>query len=290
MSKLIDLTGKHINRWTILYKTISEDNITRWASKCNCGNIRFVTSQKIRTNGSKSCGCLKIELNNKIKSTPAERKLKRKLASMIKDKTPERKKQKNKAQLKYQISDKAALAQFRLWARKKNKTIYITDEQYVEFRKNSCHNCEKIPERTGVCFMLFNPRGLITLENMNPTCGICKLIKPKNDFSYIKFSCSTLRRYWKKTPMASIARQKARKAIGRYECNKCKNLFSDKDGQLDHINPVVEPLIGFVDLNTFASRLFCDESNLQFLCTGCHSEKTQVENKVRRAYKKENKK
>ena len=66
-----------------------------------------------------------------------------------------------------------------------------------------------------------------------------------------------------------------------YKCNKCKKAFTAKNIQVDHINPVVDPVVGFVDWEVFIKRLFCDKKNLQILCLVCHKKKTEVE-KIKR--------
>ena len=62
-----------------------------------------------------------------------------------------------------------------------------------------------------------------------------------------------------------------------YRCSSCSTSFPSKEVQVDHIEPVVDPIIGFVDWNTFIERLFCDKENLQVLCKKCHKEKTKLE-------------
>lgn len=50
---------------------------------------------------------------------------------------------------------------------------------------------------------------------------------------------------------------------------------------MDHIEPVVDPLEGRRDWNTYIERLFCGPENFQGLCPGCHALKTEEENKLR---------
>jgi hypothetical protein len=65
------------------------------------------------------------------------------------------------------------------------------------------------------------------------------------------------------------AKINARVSRGKYRCNMCKQLFSSKQVQVDHIKEVGK----FVDWNSFIRRLFCSISNLQVLCVKCHLEK-----------------
>jgi hypothetical protein len=73
----------------------------------------------------------------------------------------------------------------------------------------------------------------------------------------------------------------ARKSRGNYECAACKQLFKRNEIHLDHIEPVVEPAVGFTDWDTYINRLFLGK--LQALCLTCHYEKSKNENVIRRA-------
>lgn len=247
----------------------------------------MLEGQKLRNGNTKSCGCLKREKDEKARLTLEERRSRRAARAKIKDKTPARRLDKNAAQMRYTVTPKAILAAFHRWAKKRKNKLELTDEQLMEFRKLPCHKCDKTIEGAGNSFLLINGRGPIKLANMLPTCGICKLIKPKEKFDPIAFAKQIMRRWWKKTPMVSITKQKARKSRGQYECAHCLQLFSEKYTNIDHISPVVDPTVGFIDLDTFCRRLFCDDSNLQLLCLDCHSKKTMLENSLREKTKKE---
>lgn len=77
----------------------------------------------------------------------------------------------------------------------------------------------------------------------------------------------------------------AKVARGKYTCNICQEVFARKNINLDHKIPVIDPIVGFVDWNTFISRLFVDESGWQVICKPCHDKKTQEENLTRREKK-----
>jgi hypothetical protein len=55
---------------------------------------------------------------------------------------------------------------------------------------------------------------------------------------------------------------------------------------VDHVLPVVDPIEGFKDWDTFIKRLFCSKENLQVLCSACHTKKTKEEREVRSGSKK----
>lgn len=54
--------------------------------------------------------------------------------------------------------------------------------------------------------------------------------------------------------------------------------------KLDHINPVVDPLVGFQDWDKFYEGLFCAKDNFRGICSLCHDKKSATENKIRNTY------
>lgn len=82
-------------------------------------------------------------------------------------------------------------------------------------------------------------------------------------------------------PPRKEAIKKARISRGKYKCASCEGVFGPKQIQLDHIIPVIDPHVGWVDYNTFIERLLCEESNYQVLCKSCHDWKTTREDLIR---------
>jgi 5-methylcytosine-specific restriction endonuclease McrA len=71
-----------------------------------------------------------------------------------------------------------------------------------------------------------------------------------------------------------------------YTCKECEKVFTRKGVQVDHIKPVVDPVLGFVTWDIYISRLFCSSEGYQILCKPCHKEKTGKEREVRREQRK----
>lgn len=114
------------------------------------------------------------------------------------------------------------------------------------------------------------------------------------------------RKLFRYHPLRKQAKDRAKVAPYTFKCEKCGNLHfnppknvskasQDKAAELgaywgkvhvDHIDCVVDPLIGFVDWNTYFNRLFCSLDNLQVLCEDCHKEKSGKENEIRRKNRK----
>ena len=117
------------------------------------------------------------------------------------------------------------------------------------------------------------------------------------DAQFVSFVKSALRsksRFWK--PISETLK-KAKVARGVYRCNVCEqevpvshvvNGKRRKNIMVDHINPVVTPSEGFVDWNTFINNLFCEEDNLQAICSACHDKKSTEERAMRPNKKKDN--
>lgn len=67
-----------------------------------------------------------------------------------------------------------------------------------------------------------------------------------------------------------------------YTCKECNKEFPAKEVNVDHVQPVVDPEVGFENWDVFVKRLFCGKDNLQVLCSKCHDKKTKEERLVRK--------
>jgi hypothetical protein len=111
---------------------------------------------------------------------------------------------------------------------------------------------------------------------------------------YKGFIRSALRKAWTRWGPNNQTKKDARVERGIYKCAGYKRRAHKvpasvkEDGKrknnvfTDHIDPVVDPVVGFVDWDTFISRLFCETENLQVLCKQCHDLKTQDEKNKRK--------
>jgi len=61
-----------------------------------------------------------------------------------------------------------------------------------------------------------------------------------------------------------------------YRCNVCKKEFPKKDIEVDHIKPII-PKEGFTSWDSVINNMYCDGTNLQAICIGCHKKKTKKE-------------
>lgn len=106
--------------------------------------------------------------------------------------------------------------------------------------------------------------------------------------SFIKNNLRSATRKW-----APIQRCKnnARVARGLYRCACCEQDVSNTTIDevsgarvnnlfIDHINPIVDPEVGFQGWDVLIDRMFCELDNLQLLCKKCHDDKTNKEKAI----------
>ncbi len=84
----------------------------------------------------------------------------------------------------------------------------------------------------------------------------------------------------------------ARKRVKTWvRCNQCGKPEAKSSVEIDHIAPVV-PLdrpLEEMSWDELVSRVWCDVKGLQILCETCHTDKTRLEQKARRQFKKDKK-
>lgn len=102
-------------------------------------------------------------------------------------------------------------------------------------------------------------------------------------WSFIRSALRQKSRFWKPITQCRINSRRPYKGANKrqkfeYQCNECKNWFSDKQIAVDHKIPAGSLNSGD-DLKGFVERLFCEEKDLQCLCSNCHDIKTQKERK-----------
>ena len=61
VSKIIDLTGKTFGRLHVIEKAPSTGGQAEWICQCDCGKVKKVRTQHLRSGAIQSCGCYMIE-------------------------------------------------------------------------------------------------------------------------------------------------------------------------------------------------------------------------------------
>lgn len=80
---------------------------------------------------------------------------------------------------------------------------------------------------------------------------------------------------------AALTGRKTNKKTGKlaqhFKCASCAYTFIAADVQVDHIHPVVDPVVGFTSWDVYVDRIFCEVNGFQILCKPCHKIKTDIE-------------
>lgn len=82
----------------------------------------------------------------------------------------------------------------------------------------------------------------------------------------------------------SIVKEKD-KSRKKYKCAHCDGIFRQKEINVDHIDPVVDPEKGFTNFDDYITRMFCPVEGFQVLCKECHNSKTYLETQIRKEAK-----
>ena len=58
MGKFIDLVGQRFGFWVVVKRApTNKSGKTQWLCQCECGTLREITANSLRTGNSTSCGC-----------------------------------------------------------------------------------------------------------------------------------------------------------------------------------------------------------------------------------------
>jgi len=116
---------------------------------------------------------------------------------------------------------------------------------------------------------------------------------------YRAFIISALRKATSRWGPKTLAKRNAKVSYGIYRCALCGTEGSPtawrtyksgkKKGQpkkvnnavVDHIEPVVDPAVGFVSWDEYIDRMFCEADNFHVLCHNCHEVKCAEERAIR---------
>ncbi|KAA0679435.1 hypothetical protein [Roseomonas genomospecies 6] len=61
MTRLYDLVGQTFGRLTVLERSRNEKGLSTWRCQCSCGRITEVETARLRSQYTRSCGCLKAD-------------------------------------------------------------------------------------------------------------------------------------------------------------------------------------------------------------------------------------
>tara|TARA_R110000824_G_scaffold52818_1_gene146640 strand:+ start:10 stop:378 length:369 start_codon:yes stop_codon:yes gene_type:complete len=114
-----------------------------------------------------------------------------------------------------------------------------------------------------------------------------KPVKTRNSNTWTEakfngFIKSLLRKGTMRWGPINVVKKSAWVERGKYLCAGCDQVVpltvdKKKNVFVDHIEPVVDPAVGFKDWDTYIGRMFCEQVNLQVLCKACHDVKSSEE-------------
>jgi len=103
------------------------------------------------------------------------------------------------------------------------------------------------------------------------------------------FITSLLRQGTRRWGPLQEVKKEANVTRGVYECAECKEHIPPtvREGRkrvqnifVDHIEPIVNPEVGFTTWDEYINRIFCEKDNLQLLCKPCHDVKSLEERAI----------
>ena len=110
---------------------------------------------------------------------------------------------------------------------------------------------------------------------------------------FTSFIKNNLRRATIKWAPIQETLKEARTRRGFYMCASCKqevtaSIKNDngkriKNAIVDHIQPIIDPAVGFTTWDDCINRMFCEKDNLQVVCHECHQEKSNEEKAIAKA-------
>lgn len=173
----LDPIGEVYNRWTIIglsHRTPAPGYAKIFSIRCQCGRYGKASLASLRSGITKSCGCLRSELNSKRLMGHAAYNAKPKGESSLNQ----------------------LYGAYRRQAQGRNLPFELSKEEFKNITSQTCHYCAKAP--SSVCRRLringdYVYNGIdrrdnrlgYTISNSLPCCKFCNVAK--SDYSYEEF-------------------------------------------------------------------------------------------------------
>jgi hypothetical protein len=68
MAAFKDITGQRFGRWVVQQRAASVKHQTHWVCICDCGVIKSISDQNLKSRRSQSCGCYRKERSKETRS------------------------------------------------------------------------------------------------------------------------------------------------------------------------------------------------------------------------------
>lgn len=132
--RMLDLTGKTINRWTVIEAAGIEINHSMWKARCSCGTERVISGPSLLAGQTKSCGCLLKDMRATGRTAEEELEIRRLRSRLSNRKNPARVKA-NK--IKYETKRNSATPK------------WITDDDMIAMNE-IYKEARKLTRKTGI--------------------------------------------------------------------------------------------------------------------------------------------
>lgn len=130
-----DITGKKFNRLLVLNRIENKNKKPWFLCKCDCGNLKEIAAQRLRSGTTKSCGCYKLEIKVKQLTKHGLSRTKEYLRQKARRKYI-KDKQNPKKLMELRIKDLIRKSLTSRKFRKNNKSYEILGCSYDEFRNH----------------------------------------------------------------------------------------------------------------------------------------------------------
>jgi hypothetical protein len=178
--KLINLVGQKFGRLTVIKRVspnTSYGGNARWLCKCDCGKEKIIVGRNLRNGNTKSCGCLKKEI------------------------------QKNRNKLNLGLANmRQKIINYKIGAERRKLEYNLTEEQFAEITQQNCYYCGAKPGNIANAKTSFgeyiyngldridNTKGYM-IDNVVSCCKHCNIAK--NTFTLKEFK-DWIKRIYKK--------------------------------------------------------------------------------------------
>lgn len=142
------LTGQVFGRWTVGKQDGIKNRRAQWKCVCTCGTKKTVDTQAMTSGKSKSCGCLRPEVNRRLNTLPPG-----------------------------EVVLRTHLATYKRSAKKRSHVWDIPEKEFRSLVAQPCFYCGYTPDtRINGLDRIDNVKGY-TLENCRTCCKICNYAK-----------------------------------------------------------------------------------------------------------------
>lgn len=125
MPKIVDLTGKRFGRLLVIKEAGIKKTHKAWLCKCDCGNKIVVKSPYLIRGDTKSCGCLKEELEEKhLRDEYENKRVEGVVMPLFKGKEPRKDSSTGYRGVQKYYTRKSRQLRYRAWITVKGKKYY----------------------------------------------------------------------------------------------------------------------------------------------------------------------